>query len=288
MDANHSGFKPGSPSILACSVRSCGEALARDRARLVCARGHSFDIARSGYVNLLQPNERRSPEPGDSREAVAARRRLFERGVGSALVTPLAAILRERGIASGATILDAGCGEGYYLANLSAALGTNGYGIDISASAIELAAKRYPALTWIVANADRVLPITALAVDAVLSVTARVNAAEFARVLRPDGIAVVVVAGPEDLAELREALMGRADEKDRAAAAIEAMSGAFTLARRSTVRETARLDRDGLHELLASTYRGQRRSQQETLGDVVGMEVTMAKEVLVFWKREEC
>jgi len=64
-----------------CTVRTCHEPLAREERRMVCPRGHSFDVARSGYVNLLQPQERRSKQPGDSDEAVAARRRLHDRGV---------------------------------------------------------------------------------------------------------------------------------------------------------------------------------------------------------------
>ncbi len=267
---------------LACSVRGCGESLSRDGSRLVCAKGHSFDVARRGYVNLLQPNDRRSSEPGDTREAVAARRRMFNRGFGRALVAPLAAALREHDIDPGATLIDAGCGEGFYLAALCAELGSSGCGVDISTPAVELAAKRYPHLTWVVANADRALPIVSESVDAVVSITARVNAAEFARILRPGGMAVIVVAGADDLAELREAVMGRADEKDRAAVAIEAMSGSFALASRSSFRETAHLDRAALDDLLASTYRGQRRSQQSALAGVRELEVTMEREVLVF------
>jgi 23S rRNA (guanine745-N1)-methyltransferase len=237
-------------------------------------------------VNLLQPNERRSPEPGDTRNAVIARRRMFERGIGSALVAPLAAILRENGIATGATLLDAGCGEGFYLAHLCAALGADGCGIDISTPAIELAAKSYPSLTWAVANADRSLPVASDSIDAVLSITARVNAAEFSRVLHSRGVAAIVVAGADDLAELREAVMGRADEKDRAAVVIDALSGSFELAHRLTVHETARLDRAAIDDLLASTYRGQRRSQKGALGKVSPMEITMTREVLVFVRME--
>ena len=62
--------------LLLCPVRGCHLALTREEKRVVCARGHSFDIARSGYINLLQPQERRSKNPGDTADAVAARRRL--------------------------------------------------------------------------------------------------------------------------------------------------------------------------------------------------------------------
>ena len=66
--------------MLLCSVRGCHLALARDVRRMVCPRKHSFDIARSGYINLLQPQERRAKQPGDTAEAISARRRLHDRG----------------------------------------------------------------------------------------------------------------------------------------------------------------------------------------------------------------
>ena len=67
--------------MLLCPVRDCHLALVREERRLFCPRGHSFDVARSGYINLLQPQERRSKQPGDTAAAVAARRRLHDRGV---------------------------------------------------------------------------------------------------------------------------------------------------------------------------------------------------------------
>src|SRR6266568_625653 len=95
--------------MLLCTVRECHQPLRREERRFVCACGHAFDIARSGYVNLLQPNERRSRNPGDSAEAVAARRRLHDRG----LLEPI--LLAVRTMASGDDVLDVGCGDGYWL-----------------------------------------------------------------------------------------------------------------------------------------------------------------------------
>ncbi len=67
--------------MLLCPVRGCQLTLTRDERRVFCPRGHSFDIARSRYINLLQPQDRRSKNPGDSADAVSARRRLHDRGV---------------------------------------------------------------------------------------------------------------------------------------------------------------------------------------------------------------
>src|SRR3989442_1409083 len=92
--------------MLVCPVRGCHMALAREDRRLLCPRGHSFDVARSGYVNLLQPQERRSKQAGDSKAVVAARRRLHDRGVTGPL---LSAIGEMMAASPNDVVLDAGC-----------------------------------------------------------------------------------------------------------------------------------------------------------------------------------
>src|SRR5438128_2554850 len=102
--------------MLLCPVRDCHLPLLREERRLLCARGHSFDVARSGYINLLQPQERRSKHPGDTPAAIAGRRRLHDRGV----TAPLLRAIAEMMAASPAdVVLDAGCGEGFYLGSLA-------------------------------------------------------------------------------------------------------------------------------------------------------------------------
>ena len=181
-------------------MRDCRADLARDGRRLVCSRGHSFDVARTGYVNLLQPQDRRSKEPGDTAAAVAARRRLHDRGVTEPLLNAVAEF------ANGSpndAVFDAGCGDGYYLGSLAQRIGFDAHGVDISIPAVNAAAQRYPACEWIVANADRFVPYADRAFSLVLSITARMNAEEFHRVLREDGRLLVAIPAPDDLIELR-------------------------------------------------------------------------------------
>src|SRR3989442_13206862 len=102
---------------------------------MVCPRGHAFDIARSGYINLLQPQERRSRKPGDSVEAVAARRRFLDRGHAAPILESIRAMVAPQGEGK---IPDAGCGEGYYLGSLG-----RGCGVAISVPALAMAARRY-------------------------------------------------------------------------------------------------------------------------------------------------
>src|ERR1700732_4488447 len=98
--------------MLVCPIRGCHAPLKREERRVICPRGHSFDVARSGYINLLQPQERRSKQPGDTAAAVRARRRLHDLGVTGPLLDALAKILAP---SPSDIVLDAGCGDGFYL-----------------------------------------------------------------------------------------------------------------------------------------------------------------------------
>src|ERR1700691_6255346 len=113
--------------MLLCTVRNCHRALVREERRLVCPRGLSFDVARSGYINLLQPQDRRSKHPGDTAKAVAARRGLHDRGITEPL---LCAIAELAGASPDDIVLDAGCGDGYYLGTLSRQTGSRAHGVD--------------------------------------------------------------------------------------------------------------------------------------------------------------
>src|SRR5579871_5933414 len=115
--------------MLLCSVRGCHLGLVRDVRRMVCPRGHSFDIARSGYINLLQPQDRRSKHPGDTPEAVAARRRLHDLGVTRPLLDGISALAQ---VSASDIVLDAGFGDGFYLSSLARKTGCEGHGVDIS------------------------------------------------------------------------------------------------------------------------------------------------------------
>lgn len=265
-------------------MRGCGKPLARAAAVWSCARGHAFDPARSGYLNLLQPQDRKSKHPGDSKEAAAARRRLADAGLEDAIRDE---VLREydslRRSGSGRrAVLDVGCGEGFLLGSLARERPVDAHGLDISAFAIDLAAKRYPDVTWIVGNADRGLPWGDGSFDLVLSVTARRNGPEMRRVLRASGRALVAVPGPDDLAELREALLGRATERDRRASAVEELAPDLELLSRRTVRTAARLAAAQIRDVLAATYRGGRLREAERAAGIGDLAVTISRELLVF------
>jgi 23S rRNA (guanine745-N1)-methyltransferase len=253
--------------LLLCPVRDCHLALVPEERRLICPRGHSFDVARSGYINLLQPQERRSKHPGDDSAAVGARRRLHDQGVTGPLLLTIGDILSAT---SSDIVLDAGCGDGFYLGTLASQSGFQAHGVDISVPAVDAAARRYPACQWVVANADRFLPYESSSITILLSITARMNASEFRRVLRDHGRLLVAIPAPDDMAELRGA--GR----DRVARTIETFAQDFQLLSQRRSTTVADLDAAAIHDVLLSIYRPMRSQPVEA------MRVTFSLDLLLF------
>ena len=268
-------------SPLACSVRNCGLPLARRDRAFTCPAGHSFDIARSGYVNLLQPQDRRSPQAGDSKAAVDARAALDHAGVGRAVIDAIIDKLVALRVPPDAIALDLGAGSGEMLGRLSADLSIAGIGIDLSVAAVELASRRFPALTWIVANADRRLPLQDRSVDVVLSVHGRRNPSESARVLKASGFLIVALPAPDDLVELRALVQGQGVERHRVEAMLEEHARHFDLGERFQVREQRMLERDALVNLLQGTYRGARFASGIKVAAIEPMTVTLSSDVCV-------
>jgi len=242
-------------------------ALVRQERQMLCPRGHSFDVARSGYVNLLQPQDKRSKEPGDTAAAVAARRRLHGRGVTGPLLEAIGEI-----VAASAedVVLDAGCGEGFYLGSLAGRAGCEAHGVDISIPAVNLAARSFPECGWTVANADRFVPYADGAFSLVMSITARMNSGEFRRVLRDDGRLLVAIPASNDFVELRG--IGR----ERVERTVETFAGEFTLDERRSVTTHADLDAAAVEDVLLSIYRPMRPAAAEA------MRVTFSLELLLF------
>ena len=264
---------------LLCTVRGCRRPLSRKSNRFVCERGHSFDVARSGYLNLLQPQDRRSANPGDSKEAVAARRRFLERGFARQIAdrgSRIAGAKRDLRSAIRDPILDVGCGEGYFTAEAGAT-----HGVDISVPAIDAAARKYKDCFFIVANADRFLPYADHSFDLVMSITARMNPVEFERVLAPDGRLLIVLPAPDDLIELREAVLGEGTLIDRVDRTVATFAN-FKLEEHERVATVAHLDRDAIHDVMASSYRGLRTKQRERLSALADLDVTLSRDLLLF------
>ena len=258
--------------MLLCPVRDCHLPLVREGRRLVCPRAHSFDVARSGYINLLQPQERRSKQPGDTPGAVAARRRLHDHGVTAPLLRAIAEFVAA---SASDVVLDAGCGEGFYLGSLAREIGFDAHGLDISMRAVDAAARRYPGCEWIVANADRFLPYAGHSFSILLSITARMNPSEFRRVLRPGGRLLVALPAPDDLMELR------GPGRDRVDRTVETFARDFTLIERRRAATVADLDAAAVQDVLDLIYRPMRSKPVEA------MRLTFSLDLLLFLEKVE-
>jgi 23S rRNA (guanine745-N1)-methyltransferase len=269
---------------LACTVRGCGRALTPADRRLICPAGHAFDVARSGYVSLLQPQDRRSRAPGDSKEAVAARARLLDAAVGRAAID---AIVEASSVVTSRPLVaaDLGCGSGELLGALAATRDVCGVGIDLSTAAVDAAARRFPDQTWVVANADRRLPLLDASVHLVLSLNGRRNPDECARVLAPGGVLIVAVPAPDDLIELRASVQGAGVTRERADAVVAEHAERFDVAKRATVRTRHHLKKDALRDLLRGTYRGARASAADRVEALESLDVTVASEIVVLSPR---
>jgi 23S rRNA (guanine745-N1)-methyltransferase len=184
---------------LRCPV--CGSAVRLDGGSLRCDLGHSFDVARQGYVNLAAG--RSGPGTADTAEMVAAR----ERFLGHGHYAPLANSLRGLAVGAGGEglVVDLAGGTGYYLAAVLDGLpGRYGLCVDLSVPALRRAARAHPRAAAIAADVWRDLPVRDQVASLVLSVFGPRNPAEIDRVLAPGGALVVVTPGPDHLRELRE------------------------------------------------------------------------------------
>lgn len=180
---------------LRCPV--CAGPLAAAPPAVRCPQGHSFDVARQGYLNLLAG---RAPG-GDDAAMVAARVALLATGAYDFLSRALAT--HAAAVAGDGLVVDVGAGTGHYLAAVLDALpGARGLALDVSKAAARRAARAHARAAAVVCDAWRGLPVGDGRAELVLDVFAPRNGPEFHRVLRPGGALLVVTPRPEHLGEL--------------------------------------------------------------------------------------
>ncbi|MBM0275556.1 putative RNA methyltransferase [Micromonospora tarensis] len=235
---------------LRCPI--CGEPLrqATDTRALRCARRHSFDIARQGYVNLLTG---RAPHAGDSAEMVAARADFLAAGHYDVISTTLAnaaseAVARVEPLAAGfgayPLVVDAGAGTGRYLGAVLAALpDAVGLALDVSKPALRRAARAHPRAAAALADTWQRLPLADASTAVLLNVFAPRNGAEFHRVLDPAGTLLVATPDADHLGELVDALDLLRVDPDKADRVTASLGGHFTLASSTVCRARLALSR---------------------------------------------
>ena len=273
-------------SLTNWSCPVCGGTLCADAQSLRCENGHCYDRAKKGYVNLLRSNRSHDKRHGDDRAMVAARTAFLEKGY----YAPLRAVIAETAVSrcpAAPTVLDVGCGEGYYTAAVHDALCAAGktpdvYGVDISREALIAAHRRLPALSLAVATLSR-LPMADGRCDLMMNVFAPADAREFHRVLRPGGTLLRVVPLERHLWELKCAVYDVPYENKPPETELEG----FRLAeRRDIVSRIALPDAADIEALFRMTpyYYKTSRADQEKLARLQTLETETAFGLLVYEK----
>lgn len=183
---------------LRCSL--CGDRLQVFGRSLRCPEGHSFDIARQGYVNLLHAKV--PAGTADTAQMVAARAAFLGAGHYAPLARSVTRAAAEAAPGPG-LVIDAGAGTGYYLAAVLDELPDRlGLALDLSAYAVRRAARAHPRMAAAVWNVWEPIPVATGCAALVLNVFAPRNGSEYRRILRPDGALLVVTPNRDHLAEL--------------------------------------------------------------------------------------
>lgn len=190
-------------SHFCCPV--CKRALVEQGNTLRCENEHSFDKARSGYVNLLRSQQSALKRHGDDKRMLAARRTFLDRGFYKSL-QELVCLTVYRETNTHGVLLDAGCGEGYYTAAVQSAVPSLSVcGVDISKDALHMAASRSKDMELAVASVFS-LPVADGAADTLVSVFAPTADSEFARVLKTGGVLIRVIPTERHLFGLKAAI----------------------------------------------------------------------------------
>lgn len=269
---------------LRCPV--CGGTL-RGRARTFqCPDGHAFDLAREGYLNLLPDGHGRSRRSGDTASMLDARTRFLRRGHFDPLAGEVTAAVLEEGRRvlpardAPFTVLDAGCGDGHYLAAVKRALvagpsaegpsgkaegtrehapeatgvrGEPGHlllGFDISREAVRRAARAVPEGFFFVNDVGHRICLADGAVDVILDLFAPRNPREFGRVLRSGGALFVVIPDERHLQELRAWLPILGIEPEKRERTMQRLAPSFRFEGESAVHYSVDLGTDALRELI--------------------------------------
>ena len=191
--------------MLICPV--CAEPLIRDNRTLSCAKGHSFDIAKEGYVNLLRSNKN-GDLIGDDKLSARSRRDFLNKGYYTSLKDELCRMFADKQ----GSVLDICCGEGYYTSALGENPRLNVFGFDISREMVRLAAKRGNG-TYFVANMASI-PVAEESMDYAVHLFAPFNELSFTNALKPGGCLYTVIPGKYHLWGLKQALYETPYEND--------------------------------------------------------------------------
>ena len=249
----------------------CSGALLRVNQSYRCEKGHCFDLAKEGYVNLLI-GSKSTDKMGDSKESAAARHAFLEKGYYACLKHAIVPLMQ-------GNVLDICCGEGYYD---NAPPGCVLYGFDLSKTMVRLAAKRKNGGQYFVANLSRI-PIASGSIDTAIHLFAPFHAEEFARVLKKDGVLYSVIPGRSHLIEIKNAVYDTPYENDEKAP----KGSPLVEVERMRVKEQVQVAGEDLQTLFAMTpyYYRTSEADKEKLKKCSLMTVTLDFVIVKYKKR---
>ncbi len=241
-------------NLLQCPI--CGKKIRFHAGGLVCKKEHRFDIAAKGYVNFLQAAK---PLKGYDKAFFQSRRRIFDAGwydhLVDAVTEAAGSWLKGR---ETVTVVDAGCGEGFYSLKLQQYLEESGMegqvlAFDLASDAVKTAAGNPASVKWMVADITNI-PVKDGAADVVLDVFTPANYGEFSRILAEDGAVIKVIPGVNHMRQLREAAADQLRHKVYSnEEVLDYFLQRFDLAGRFTVSRTLPVGLDALDDLVRMT-----------------------------------
>ncbi len=238
-----------SASVFACPI--CRENLTLVESSLKCENRHSFDLAKFGYVNLA-PQIKQSANY--DKENFQNRQQILEAGFYQAILEAVSDLLSNSKNAK--TILDIGCGEGFYSRKLQESHSDKTfYAFDISKDSVQIAAKSEPnwAVNWFVGDLAR-LPIKDASMDILLDIFSPANYGEFKRVLKENGLLIKVIPTENHLKEIRQKVQDQLTNKDYSNQDIKNhFQEHFTILSSQTVSLTKPITAEQLQALLSMT-----------------------------------
>lgn len=275
-------------SIYKCPV--CQGRLLREEKQYICSNNHSYDISGKGYVNLMLANQKKTKDPGDNKDMIESRRDFLNKEYYKRFSDCLNGVIIEELHSDKRNILDAGCGEGYYISNLrnsflkeyKEVINVKFYGTDISKNAIMFASKRDRDINLSVASSFD-LPIINNSLDCVIRNFAPGDNKEFCRVLRSDGILIIATPGIEHLYGLKEIIY----DEPRKNKIKENNPEGFVHIRNKEIRYTISLDNpEDITNLISMTpyYWSISDSMRSKIGEITELRTELDFNIDVFKK----
>lgn len=248
-----------------------------------CEQGHSYDIAKQGYVNLHVVQHKHSKNPGDTPESVDARRAFLQGGYYQPLQQAVVHLLKDL---KAKMVLDIGCGEGYYTSAMQQVV-EQCIGVDIAKNAVQRAAKLNDKVTWVVGT-GATLPVVNQSMDVCTSLFSPIPQTEILRVLKDDGYLIVVTPATDHLYAMREALFEQVNPHTPQKF-VEQLQDLFELKEQQVIDAPLVLDQEALKNLIAMTPYAYKASPERRmqLEQKAHLQVTASFQIYLFQKRNK-